>query len=381
MIKIISVFIGLLLIITGLIFNVKAINKQKQKDLTNKETALISNICASVGLIESSFNKGIAVGSFENEKMNICINSLTVRNMLFLCEDQCEKTALFFLELSDYAKTDMQDLQKNQEYASFLSLLNKNILTILNTNNTKKTVSEIENLFIIEKKDYENILSNVEKHYSTLSNRVQANRQEVSNYAKSILGMPFSVSQFKGNYIYPKALSYSTKNAYANIFISGKTLLIMSEEDSHQISAAESDLELTAYNELTKHAPYASDFSLIHSIYKDGLVYFTFCPTSNTNGGKTINYDESIKIVLSIKSGTLKAFDATNYLKNYPSVPEGEIPKKTKDSKDPQTTVILNNKYYIESKTTTDPIIYTLTDTKTNIPQHFTHEEYILFVS
>ena len=378
LVKIISFFLGLALVIAGLILNERSLKQKYEKEIEKQQINVISNICALTGAIESSFTKSLSVGSFDSEKLNISINSYTVRNLLYLCNNSCEKTASFFLELSNYAKTDMQDTAKNAEYADILSKITKIFLSSLNSNNAQKAIVNAENLFSTDQDDYENILQNIEKKYSTLENRVQADRQAISSYAKTILGMPFSVSLFKGNYIYPKAISYSAKNAYANIFVSGKTLLIMSEEDNKKESEINSVSAEKAKEELIKYAPYAADFTLIHEIEKEGLIYYLFCPTEN-NGEKTvINYDESIKIVLSKYTGETKAFDATKYLKNCPSVPDGIFPQNTDAS---QTVIIINNGYYFETKSQTQPVIYTITDTTTLNTRHFTQDEYFLFLS
>lgn len=378
LIKILSIFLGLVLIIAGLILNEKSIKQRYCKEIERQEIALFSNICALIGSIESSFAKSLSVGSFENEKYNISVNSYTIRNLLYLSESSCEKTASFFLELSDYAKADMINTEKNTEYAEIIPKINKIFLSSLGSKSFKNAMVEAEKLFSSSKEDYENILRNVEKKYSILENRVQADRQDISSYAKAILDIPFSITRFKGNFIFPKAISYSAKNAYANIFVSGKTLLIMSEEDKPKRSNNTSVSKEKAKEELIKYAPYALDFQPIQEVQKEGLIYFLFCPEKQTDGHSAINYDESIRLVISQYTGSVKAFDATKYLKNCPSIPNGTFPQNTDSS---QTVVIINNDYYFETKSETNPTVYTLTNATTSKVRHFTQDEYFLFVS
>ncbi|MBR5314071.1 MAG: hypothetical protein IKU45_01510 [Clostridia bacterium] len=381
LIKIISVFMGLALVIVGLVFYIKSIKKSIEKEALNRDITLISNISAAVGIIDSSFTKALATDSFEIEKITICTQALTVRNILFLHNENCEKTALFFLELSEYAKSDMQDSAKNEEYSRTISTINKNMISICTSKNKNVSLLCLEDIFPQTQEDYDKMLREIEKEYSYLNNRVQADRQDISTYAKTILDIPYPAPVFKGNYIFPKAVSFSSKNAYANIFISGKTLLIMSEQESEKAEYIPQSLAEIARNALVLYAPYASEFEMIHSIEKEGISYFIFCPIQNSDSKEIINYDESVKIALSNRTGHLQAFDATSFLKKHPSIPK-EIPSDNigNDSKNSRL-VIIGQKCYIETKTNDNSLIFKLEDTQNNTTRLFTEDEYFLFIA
>ena len=386
-IKTISLFLGATLVIMGLLLNTNEIKADNQKNKQHKNLSVLANIYSCTEMIDVSFKKGNEFNLLDQESKNIYANALTVCNMLNLYDNKSEDLYSWFSLLCDYAKTNMDDIEKNTEYYQYIEQLKDITLNAYREKDLELFFEKSQEIIKVSEKtspqDDKSIFSELEKQYSLLNNRIVADRKDITDYAKKIIGSSFSASQFKGCYIYPKAISYASNNAYANIYPSGKILYLMAEQESlNTNNNSNDDIQSKAYEFLDEYAPYADEFSLCKTFVGDNMVYCIFCPTVNKNNIKAFCYDESVTVVLGANSGNLKGFNAADYIKNHPSIhPEiTEISEKEINKQNIISTdyVIVDETLYIENtiKNLSGELYYRLYNNKTE--EYFTESEYML---
>ena len=360
LIKILSFTLLLVLIISGIFLSENNQENAKTKEEEKNLFLLINNIYASVQSINNSFDKSIKIGTFENEKNEIYTQAYSIKNLIYFAEPNMQNTTKWFSELCEYSKTDMSDNEKNLYYSQKISQSTSLLLNICSNYKNETSIDEIEKLFIPEgnKDYYTDKTKQPEEEYPLLNNQITATRSDITLFAKNILNFPISPRQFYGNYKAPKTISYSHLSSYAEIFQSGKLLNRMAVENNVQKNEA-SDLTIqdAAKHYLTIYASYAENCRQIFSKTTNKLMYFVFCPESISADKATINYNEPIKLALNLKDNSLKAFDASAYLKNHKkanknytvTISVAEKPTEISNSTIISERIALhNNKQYVE---------------------------------
>lgn len=351
LIKTIALIVGLFAVIIGLILQNNRKNIDSKNNTDNYNISIITNICACMENINVSFNKITVMQNYDEESKHIYANSKTIQNLLYLVENNTEKTRLWFSTLTEYSQNGIQDIEKNNYYLEKISEATNLLINTYTKNDPKITFSQMENFFSSEQKTekYSNTSYN-NNQYFILEKNIIAERKEISDYAQKILDLPFSPAQFKGNYLFPKAISYAVSNSYVNIFPSGKILLNMSIANSSYKTEEHKNIDIKAENILTQYAPYAANCKLIFNIKNDNLVYYIFCPENTVNTTSVINYDETIKIALSANDYALKAFDATKYLKNHSPDFNPVVNKNENKITVPQNASVVSKHFVIHNK-------------------------------
>ncbi len=390
MVKMLSFIFGLLLIIVGFVLYNSYIKKEYEDKIKMQNLSIVTSLCASVEKINTSFIKANSLNNYQNEKSIIYANSNVVQSLLYLTNETTENTVMWFKNLSEYSKTSMDDIDKNNYYTEKIKGLNTLLINICSKFNSKTCYKQLEDYFTEEKNTeyYNQILKQMENSYSLLENRITAERKDVTGFAKEVLGLTFSPAQFKGSHLFPKSICYSLNNSYVNIFPSGKTLLSMSSFDTSNGNKSNTDNDTQAKHFLDNYAPYASKCEQIFKINNQSTIYYIYCPIFEKNNNSIINYDESVKIALNSKNNTLRAFDATKYLKNHPVLPPEFIPEFTEVNIGENITVLSNNyilhkgNYYMQHiiKTEDKTTYYTVTDSngKTN---YYSEAHYLKFLN
>ena len=327
LIKLITFVFLLVLIISGIFLSER--NQEKAKKTENDKTTfmLINNIYASLQAINTSFNKSIKIGTFENEKNEIYTQAYSIKNLIYFASPNMQNTAKWFSELCEYSKTDMTDNEKNSYYSEKILEATTLLLNICSNHKNESRIDEIEKIFYTEEKKeyYRNKLKTTEEDYPLLNNQIKADRSEITDLAKNILNFPISPKQFYGNYKVPKAICYSHLASYAEIFPSGKFLNRMAVENTTQKDAI-SDLTIhdAAKHYLTIYAFYTENCKEVYTKKTNKLMYFVFCPETISGNTVIINYNEPIKLAINLNDNSLKAFDASEYLKKHRKSKEKE---------------------------------------------------------
>lgn len=298
---------------------------QKNTVYPTDEYPIIINTCASLNAITTSFEKAFLTGDFSKESKEIYAQCQSTRSLLFYSAVQLNNTLNWFNDLGDYAKTDMSDDLKNDQYYSQLKEANSMLINVCASFKSGYSLNEIENHFDNNspKSFQKNLWKPLEDSFPILEKQIVADKQEITNYAKDILDFPLTPKLFKGSFSLQKSVNYSQFNSYAQIFPSGKFLNRMAvasftdDGEANNISA-----DTAAVEHLLKHAPYAKNFVKAFTFENSGLLYYIFCPEITTETTKALNYNESIKLAIDQKNKELKAFDAKNYLKNHGAPPQ-----------------------------------------------------------
>lgn len=329
----------------------------------NNIILILNNVTASIENINRSFEKGVDLNTLSEESKSIYANTHNIKNMLFLTNENFSNTVLWFNELNEYAKSDMSDQNKNTDYHNKLKEAHKIFINTCQEYKNTKSTRKIE-YFFSPKNDaeyYKNILFDLENQFSILDTQIKSTRSDVGTLAKNILNSPISPKIFKGNFQLPAPLSYFTLNSYANIFREGNILCKMSIEDT---TPTESKL-YASYSDITQkhlqnYANYAPQLTEVYSFTNNSLIYYVFCPFYIDNNLTIINYDEPIRIALSLKDGSLKAFDSSQYLKRHAKTNKNKtnfdlstvkIPDYINNSQQvTQKYIVKNNNYFIEYK-------------------------------
>ncbi len=390
MVKMLSIIFGLLLIIVGFVLYNSHIKKQYENKSQMQNLTIITNICASVENISNSFEKAYSLNNYQNENSIIFSNSNVVQSLLYLSNEPTENTVKWFKNLCEYSKTPMDDIEKNNYYTEKIKGFKTLLINICSKFNSKTCYKQLEDYFTEQQNTeyYNQILKQMESNYSLLENRITAERKDVTGFAKEVLRLTFSPTQFKGSHLFPKAICYSLNNSYANIFPSGKTLLSMSSSDTLNGNKNNTNNDTQAKVFLDTYAPYASKCQQVFKITNQNTVYYIFCPVFEKNNINIINYDESIKIALNAKKNTLRAFDATKYLKNHPVLAPEYIPDFTDISFEDNIEILSNNyilhkgDYYIQYKIKTKDSVtyYTVTDSKNNT-RYYSEANYLKYLN
>ncbi len=310
----------LALIISGIFLSEK--NQEKAKNEENEQTLflLLNNIYASLQTITTSFDKSIKIGTFENEKNEIYTQAYSIKNLIYFAAPDMQNTAKWFSTLCEYSKTDMNDNQKNTYYREKLLESTSYLLNICTNHKSEKSIKDIEELFNTEeiKKKHKIHSKDDEDDYPLLNNQLKADRSTITEFAKNLLNFPITPKLFYGNYKAPKAMSFSHLSSYAEIFQSGKFLHRMAVENSTPKNEV-SDLTIqdAAKHYLTLHASYTENCVQVFSKTTNKLMYFVFCPEETSGNTVILNYDKLIKLAINLNDNSLKAFDASSYLKNH----------------------------------------------------------------
>ncbi len=393
-IKIVAFALLFIVVIAGIFISESHQKTMAKKQNDRENISLLTNICASVQSINNSFEKSINLGSFENKNNEIYAMSYTVKNMIYYAAPEMKNTSKWFSLLCEYSKTDMTDSEKNTFFHSKLTQAVNLMLNICSDFKSNESIAQIENLFIIEEnKDfYKNALETLEEQYPLLTNQIVADRKDITDFAKKLLNFPLSPKQFYGNYKAPKAISYSHSASYAEIFASGNMLNRMAVQNTQQNTAV-SDLMIhdAAKHYLTIYAPYAENCQQIFSQKTNKTMYFVFCPEITYNNAIIINYNEQIKLALNIADNSLKAFDASEYLKNHNTPLKkrtnfhtpAEVPTIIKPyTIISQKNALFNQSLYIEYCFTTDGLIkYYLIRHNDNSTEIYSEQEYFSFLN
>ena len=320
LIKILSFVFMFSIIVAGIFLNEKSQNRLKEQESDKQHFLLINNIYASLQSINSSFNKSLQLGTFENEKNEIYTQAYSIRNLIYFVAPNMPNTSKWFSDLCEYTETDMSDNEKNSYYKEKLAESTALLLNLCINSTKNESINKIENVFLTFKnKDYyRKQLEAIEENYPILNNQITADKTEITNLAKNILNFPISPKQFNGNYKIPKAISFSHISSYAEIFPSGKFINRMAVENTtNETSVNDLMIHDAAKHYLTIYAYYAENCKEIFSTTSNKLIYFVFCPETNSNNTITVNYNETIKLAINIADNSLKAFDASAYLKNH----------------------------------------------------------------
>lgn len=377
-VKTLSLATGFILIIIGLILQISKtkIKAVKEKELQNY--SIITNICASIENINSSFKKGDDLQDYKSQSESIYTNSKIIQTLLYLTDTTTENTIKWFEKLSEYSSTPMDNIENNEYYAEKINGAQTMLINICSDYNFDTCYNQIEDYFTEQKSQryYNAALNQMEQEYSLLDNSIHAERKDITLFAKEVLGLTFSPAQFKGSNLFPKSISYSLNNSYANIFPSGKTLLSMSSFNSQNESSTTQNCDSQAIIFLNTYAPYANECNQIFKIVNQEIIYYIFCPVFEVNAHKIINYDESIKLGVSKCNSSLKAFDASVYLKNHPATKPNFLPEFKEETNSNENITVLstnyvlhNNEYFFETKliTQNNVIYYSLSDSDNNI--------------
>lgn len=368
LIKTAVLLLGLILIIIGMYIKNKDIQKQNEKEALQKKYAILTSACSLVNEINLSIKEAEDTGDHTQNFIDIYASSKSVKNIFDLLNEDIPNVQSWFASLCNYAKEQTPDKEKNEYYFQKTKEIEKIIVDNISKNNVQDVITELEALLKKDASntDYKQILYDMEKQYSLLKKQIKAERKEISDYAKNILGLPFSPSQFKGNHIFPKAISYSADQSYANIFPEGKTLLNMSTSVGNK-----TDTETVNENDLInsimyEYAPYAEQYDIIHKVVSENIVYYIVCPIHEIDSTRIINYDESFKIAIEKSTNNILAFDATKYLKNHPSIKIDNVTLLKTKLEANEKIIIHDQKYYVESSNSVNQEeYYTLFDGNT----------------
>ncbi len=393
-IKTIALIIVFFAVISGIFIQNSKQKLLQKKSVDSSALSIITNIFASFEIITQSFEKGFTIGSFVDESKEIYAQCKTARSLIFICDYNFENTAAWLTELTEYAKSDMTDCEKNQRYYSELTDISNIFISVCSNYKNEESIKQIEQHFLVKKdsKYYKNILNTLESQYSLLEKQIIADRKDISQFAKNILNFPLSPPLFKGNYTSPKSISYAVSNSYADIFPSGKILSRMAAEDT---SVKRNDPITTSADSakeyLNLYAPYAENCIEVYSYKTDELIYYIFCPEKTLENAKIINYNEPIKLGLSLNDYTLKAFDATKYLKNHGStqLPDYNISASSDRPEIIKNLTVISEKavlrdeqYYLEYKLTTESgtVYYCITSSENQKGTIYLEKEYLQFM-
>lgn len=348
LIKIIPFIFLLILIITGT-FLTEIKQEEAAKAQNDKTTfALVNNIYASLQSINNCFEKSIKIGTFDNEKNEIYTQSYSIKNLIYFAEPNMQNTTKWFSSLCEYSKTDMNDKEKNTYYSEKINKSTSLLLKICSNYQSESSIEEIEKNFKQEEDSnyYREKLKSMEEDYPLLRNQINADRSDITTLAKELLNFPILPKQFFGNYKAPKAISYSHIASYAEIFPSGKFLNRMAAQNTTKETAA-TDLNIldAARHYITIYASYAEDCKLVASQLSNKLMYCIFCPENTVDNMVIVNYNEPIKLAINLTDNSLKAFDASKYLKNH----NKKTPETKQEMSATETPQEINN-YQIISK-------------------------------
>ena len=325
--------------------------------------SLLNNITASIENINNSFEKGTNLNNFTTESKLIYANTHNIKNMLFLTNEDFPNTVSWFNELNEYAKSDMLDSEKNIEYHNKIKEAHQIFINTCQEYRKTQSTRKIEEYFtpIRDADYYNNILSNIENSFLILDTQIKSDIKDIGKVAKDILNSPITPKQFKGNFQLPAPLTYFTTNSYANIFREGNLLCRLSIEDT---SPPECNLYTTYASQsqkyLQKYADYAPNLTEVYSYTNNSLIYYVFCPFYIDNNLTVINYDEPIRMALSLKNGSIKAFDSSQYLKKHSVKQKNKTVLNISNIKSPEVInniqnssnsyIIKNNDLFIEYK-------------------------------
>ncbi|MBE6671571.1 MAG: hypothetical protein E7593_05150 [Ruminococcaceae bacterium] len=389
-IKAISFFIAFFLLIFGIFLQKRSNDKTIVRQSDANTLTILTSITASINEIQNSFNKASVLNNYESESKIIYANSFNIKNLLSLSDKELQSVAIWFSDLSEYAKTPMTDIDKNNTYSQKIEEANKLFINICNNYRGQDSITKINNFFTEEKDSnyYNQKLSILDEQYTILEKQIKADRKEVNIFAKKVIGSPLSPNSFTGNYQFPKSVNYTLSSSYASIFASGKILARMA---SFNNAITESNIDPNKNNlekYINEYAYYLSNYEQVYSYSNNDLTYYIICPIYIQNDIKIINYNEPIKIAVSKKDGSLKAFDSTKYLKNhtvFPNIANVLSTKQTQPDLIKKTDIIsqkhafIKEMIYYEYKTTiNNNIFYCLID-QDNTITYFTEKEYLSY--
>ena len=336
--------------------------KYNEKLLEKASISALTSVCASINEAETLFDKGEVFDTLSTDSKSIYAHLLSAKTVLALCDYNTENTQRWLTTAIEYTKTNMTDDSKNKKLRNELNELSKTLIEICGNYQGNKSFDRLEEVFKIPRNDEQvkRTLDRLQREYSILENNIVSPQKDLNQYAKEILNSPFPPSFFKGNYTLPRALCYSGKNAYVNIFYAGKYLDSMASEDT---SPAEEKNDNSFDSEAKKAmeilAPYAAELEPVYKTIKNGLVYYVYCPVKKHKESYVSNYTEPLRLALSQKDCDVKAFDASAYLKHH------ENGKELPDIPDlPQISLDLSSYEVLSEK-----IVFT---------EHTVHKEYKL---
>ncbi|MBE6718926.1 MAG: hypothetical protein E7574_06695 [Ruminococcaceae bacterium] len=393
-IKLITFFVAFFLFCVGLFIKTIHANNQTEMISKNITMTVLTSVTAGIDNLCNSFDKALLLNNFSEESKTIYANSFNIKNTLYLSDHNFINCAIWFSNLSDYAKTDMTDDQKNSDYYHKLCEARKLFISICENYSGSQSLKKIDNFFN-EKKDkdyYKQKLLNSENEYAVLKKQITADHKEIDIYAKKIIDYPLAPKQFKGSYQFPKSINYSISDSYLCIFPSGKTLGRMASainkstfKESHN---SQNDF-LSKY--ISEYAYYITNYDNVYSYENDSLVYYIICPIFSADDSAITNYNEPIKLAISKHDYALKAFDATKYLKNHLNLFTPKTVKSTKKNIPleiknkniiSKKTVYINDTVFQEFKfISNDSVYFYLLNNENGNTLLFTQKEYLSYTN
>ena len=180
----------------------------------------------------------------------------------------------------------MTDIIQNQTIKEGLSRLSKTLKEICGNYKGNESFDRLEGLFNPpgDKESANLKLNSIKNEYAILDKNTISQQKDLNQFAKELLNSPFTPSVFKGNYILPKAMCYSSKNSYVNIFYAGNYLDSMASEDiSGQPINKSIHLNDKAISILERLAPYATTLEQVYTTYNESLVYYITASVLDNN--------------------------------------------------------------------------------------------------
>jgi len=321
-ISLISIITGMFLVICCLFINEYKTSSEYAKEKNSNAVSLISSLSASFDSLSSLLEKGITVNDFSNFNKDIYTYCLIAKNTLSLSTDNTENCSFWLSDLAEYAKTSMNDSEKNNNF--FITSEKASIhLAELCISNKEKNLKQLDTILkeVITKQKYEDIYNTQTKNYAMLDNYMNYTLKEVSEYAKTLLKTKLTPQKTNNAFSHPLSASYHSKNAYADILYLGKILKTMAYEDTSEITDhTPKDPIKSAEKYVRQHAPYIENIKLLYTQKTKNITYCVFYPVKIINNTNEIIFlNEKIVVAVNNSHNDMKAFDVSEYLKNHAS--------------------------------------------------------------
>ncbi len=318
-IRYISVLLGAVLLIVGLLFKNFSIENNKKKDNARRLTSFFTLVCASLDNICEAFDDGVFTSDKTNAAQNIYSSCLSAKTSLYYIDADMPNTIAWFESLAEYTQTDMSDSEKNKIYSQKGSAARDIFVSLCSNVYDTEKIKSIEKLFDEKDSSYYNTkLESINNSYRLLDNFLELKRTEINDHARRSLNLPISPPKSEGNFSNPRLFSYACRNSYAQIFSAGGFIKRMSIEETSTVEySPEKSFDELALNYLKQYAPYASKCEKVYGYKNNELVYYVFCPVVTQYDTTFIDTTESIKLAISLSDGKLMAFDASSYMETH----------------------------------------------------------------
>lgn len=313
--------------------SLSAIGSKKSDRMSNVST--VSLLSSYTDRLCSTFETAKAFGSYEEFEKDIISCCAAVKTAVSYSEKELPDLCLWFTDLEEYAKTGMDDREKNDRYyKDALSI--REALVYASDCYLEKRDEPFKKLneFFDSQKDtgyYNGIIKSRENNYAMLKYYENEEAASLNTSLKNVLDYPLAVSKYKELFAFPELYSFQAKNSYAALTQKGGLLSIMAIDSQSVKSDGEKMLqpEEICLSFIKQYIPSHEDFCEVYSTEQNGLYYSYCCPLYTYSGESLPVYSEMIKVIINRSTGKLLGFDSTEYLKNHTATRVVNTPKKS----------------------------------------------------